>query len=66
VHLIKGVMQPRVWTRRTTHPNQRVRPQQPSPTAHEIAERNTNQRADTVATDNPHDCHQHAPCPPST
>ena len=25
-------------------------------TAHEIAERNTSQRADTVATDNPHTC----------
>jgi hypothetical protein len=27
-------------------------------TAHEIAEGNTHQRADTVATDNPHACHR--------
>jgi hypothetical protein len=27
-------------------------------TAHVIADRNTNQRADTVATDNPHTCHR--------
>ena len=54
--LVEGVMQPGPRTRRAAHPTSGFERSNPSVTAHEIAERNTSQRADTVATDTPHAC----------
>ena len=48
-------MQPRARTRRVARPTSGFERSNPAVTAHEIAERTTNQRADPVATDNPHD-----------
>ena len=56
MHLVDRVMQPGTRRGGPRTPTSGFDRSNPSVTAHEIAERNTSQRADTVATDTPQPC----------